>query len=141
MIKALKQLSIKKPKDINIFMSKIKSSILDSNGKQFVVDRQELINVGEQSWPFTDSITVSQSLINNFRQVSTHQDIYANYSYMAGSAIITTALNLHDTQSLGAHKNTSDVFFLETKPDTSEQHRSRKSSINCVKAFLTSRIQ
>lgn len=66
MIKALKQLSIKKPKDINIFMSKIKSSILDSNGKQFVVDRQELINVGEQSWPFTDSITVSQSLINDF---------------------------------------------------------------------------
>lgn len=66
MIKALKQLSIKKPKDINIFMSKIKSSILDSNGKQFVVDRQELINVGEQSWPFTDSITVSKSLINDF---------------------------------------------------------------------------
>lgn len=66
MIKALKQLSIKKPKDINIFMSKIKSSILDSNGKQFVVDKQELINVGEQSWPFADSITVSQSLTNDF---------------------------------------------------------------------------
>lgn len=66
MIKALKQLSIKKPKDINIFMSKIKSSILDSNGKQFVVDKQELINVGEQSWPFADSITVSKSLTNDF---------------------------------------------------------------------------
>lgn len=66
MIKTLKQLSIKKPKDINIFMSKIKSSILDSNGKQFVVDKQELINVGEQSWPFADSITVSKSLTNDF---------------------------------------------------------------------------
>lgn len=104
-------------------MSQTKSILLDSDGKQFDIGKEELSNAGTQSWAFTDSITVSQSLMDDSRRVASRQEIYANYSYMAGSPIIATALNLHVTQSLGAHENTSDVFFLEAKPDSSAQEQ------------------
>jgi hypothetical protein len=102
-------------------MSQIKTTILDSNGNQFVLDRQEIAEAGNQSWASADSITISQSMMADSRQVATRQEIYGNYSYMSGSPIIATALNLHVTQSLGAHENTSDVFFLEAKPDASAE--------------------
>ena len=102
-------------------MSQTKSIILDLNGNQFDISSQQLIDAGARSWADMDSITISQSLSADSRSVETRQQIYDNYSFMSGSPIIATALNLHVTQSLGAHENTSEVFFIESKPEATKE--------------------
>ena len=104
-------------------MAQTKSNLLDSNGQPFIYDKEKLTEAGYDSWAEMDAVTVSQSLVSDSRPVLTRREIYNQYSFMAGDPIIATALNLHVTQSLGAHENTSEVFFLEATANATAQEK------------------
>ena len=94
------------------------STILDSQGLPFL---NTTANDIEQSASLSamgiDAVSISQVLAASQNPARQRFDIYQSYAYMMGDPIIATALNLHVTQSLGAHETTSDVFFIEANAD------------------------
>ncbi|UOO93410.1 hypothetical protein [Vitreoscilla stercoraria] len=94
------------------------STILDSQGLPFL---NTTANDIEQSASLSamgiDAVSISQVLAASQNPARQRFDIYQSYAYMMGDPIIATALNLHVTQSLGAHETTSEVFFIEANAD------------------------
>ncbi|UOO89183.1 hypothetical protein LVJ82_17330 [Vitreoscilla massiliensis] len=94
------------------------SVILDKNGDNFqLATPEEIYQASNEAMVDFDSVTIGQMLASNQQTIRNRIEIYGAYQYMASDPIIATALNLHVTQSLGAHETTSEVFFIESKPD------------------------
>ena len=100
------------------------SVILDKNGENFnLVSPTEIYQASNEAMVDFDSITIGQMLASNQQTIRNRIQIYGAYQYMASDPIIATALNLHVTQSLGAHETTSEVFFIESKPDANKNEQ------------------
>lgn len=63
-----------------------------------------------------DAVSVSTLLGSGKRQARARSQIYQKWHYMAGDPIISAALRLHVTASLGGHETTGDTIFIEALP-------------------------
>lgn len=99
-------------------MAKAKSSILNANGLDFLdYPDTEIKQSSRIAFTDMDTITVSQVLSSAEMPSRNRIEIYQQYLYMLSDPIISSAFNLHITQSLGGHETTGDVIFLEAKPN------------------------
>lgn len=63
-----------------------------------------------------DAVSVSTLLGSGKRQARSRSQLYQKYHYMAGDPVISAALRLHVTASLGGHETTGDTIFIEDLP-------------------------
>lgn len=100
-------------------MSDKKSLILDKTGIPFQLSSSEIESAAQENFTGLDAVSISQVLNASDKPARSRFEIYQTYSYMMDDPIIHTALNLHITQSLGAHETTNEVFFIEANADAS----------------------
>lgn len=98
--------------------------LLDKDGLPFSLTESEIESAGMNSDVDFDSVSIGQMLTADNRTLRNRIEIYRNYAFMSSDPLIATALNLHITQSLGGHESTSEVFFIESKPDISKNEQS-----------------
>lgn len=99
------------------------SLILDKNGKHFNFPQDEIAQSGQKTLTDFDSVSISQVLFGGQQKARSRREIYEIYINMMGDPIINQALNLHITQSLGGHETTSEVLFIEAKPEATNNER------------------
>ncbi|TDR30350.1 hypothetical protein [Hydromonas duriensis] len=107
------------------------SSILDANGQAFsYASASDIQNSGYQSNTQIDAVSISQVLSSFEMPSRVRWEVYKQYLYMMSDPIISAALNLHVTQSLGGHETTGEVIFIESKPTANAKEKKLISEIN-----------
>jgi len=89
-------------------------------------DKSKQIHEYDYAW---DGVTVSMMLGTGKRYARSRFQIYEKWHYMAGDAIIASALRLHVTQALGGHETTGDVVFIEPSADTNGKAGTKMNAI------------
>lgn len=106
------------------------SSILDSQGQPFAFQSAaDIRDAGYQSNTQIDAVSISQVLSSFDMPSRMRWEIYQQYLYMMSDPIISAALNLHVTQSLGGHETTGDVVFIEAKMNASAKEKKAVAEI------------
>ena len=107
------------------------SSILNANGQPFTyTSASDIQSSGYQSNTQIDAVSISQ-VLSSFEMPSRMRwEVYKQYLYMMSDPIISAALNLHVTQSLGGHETTGEVIFIESKPTASSKEKTLVTEIN-----------
>ena len=100
-----------------------KSTILSATGESFTLPESVITQSARTSFTDMDTVSISQVLSALEMPARNRQDIYQQYMYMMGDPIISAALNLHVTQSLGGHETTGDVIFIEAKPTATDAEK------------------
>lgn len=101
-----------------------KTTIVGMNGEPFEYSTaSELEQAGYRTGSQMDTVTISQILSSQEMPARSRMAVYQTYSYMIGDPIISTALKLHITQSLGANETTSEVVFIEERPNLSSNEK------------------
>ena len=114
------------------------SSILDSKGQPISYpSAAEIQSAGYSSNTGIDSVSISQVLASFEMPNRARWEVYKQYLFMMSDPIISAALNLHVTQSLGGHETTGEVIFIEAKPTADAKEKKIVTEIN---AALTSKI-
>ena len=107
------------------------SSILDANGQAFsYASASDIQSSGYQSNTQIDAVSISQVLSSFEMPSRVRWEVYKQYLYMMSDPIISAALNLHVTQSLGGHETTGEVIFIESKPTASAKEKKLVTDIN-----------
>lgn len=112
-----------------------KSPILDAHGHAFsYASASDIAYSGQQSNTQIDAVSISQ-VLSSFEMPSRMRwEVYKQYLYMMSDPIISAALNLHVTQSLGGHETTGEVIFIETIPSASAQQKAMVAEIQAALA-------
>lgn len=79
--------------------------------------------------------TVTSLLGSGKKQARSRDAIFAKWSYMESDAIISSALKLNATATLGGHETTGDIVFLEKKPEAEKNKQLAKVCDEIAKAL------
>ena len=79
--------------------------------------------------------TVASLISGSKKQARTREALYSKFRFMESDPIISSALRLIATASLGGHETTGDVVFLEKKPETKKNKRLEKIADEIILAL------
>jgi len=79
--------------------------------------------------------TVASLMTSGKKQARTRQVIHSKWRFMESDPIISSALRLLTTASLGGHETTGDVIFLEKKPATKKNKRTERIADEITEAL------
>jgi hypothetical protein len=73
-----------------------------------------------------DPVSMQFLLGRGKRSARQREDIYADWQFMLGDPIISTALRLHVTSALGGHETSGDLVFIEVDPKFAKDAAKKK---------------